>query len=131
MSVASFRESWLGQNVNCELSGRANAPDDRLRRAIQAPAPSLRAKAKQSIEQQARKLDCCVARAPRNDVKFTHGFAISPPDPREFSHQRPALSNQRARGMPGAQCARSLVCKIKTTHKRSHHGHTPETPGIP
>jgi len=31
--------------------------------------------------------------------------------------------------MPGAVCARSLVCKIKSTQV-SHHGHT-GTPGIP
>jgi hypothetical protein len=28
--------------------------------------------------------------------------------------------------MPGARCARSLVCK-KQTHERSHHGHTGTT----
>src|SRR3979490_1358341 len=26
--------------------------------------------------------------------------------------------------MPGAQCTRSLACKIKKAHERSHHGHT-------
>jgi len=35
-----------------------------------------------------------------------HGFAISPRVSREFCHQRPALCNQRAQGMPGARCAR-------------------------
>jgi hypothetical protein len=30
---------------------------------------------------------------------------------------------QRAQGMPGARCARSLACKIKST-RVSHHGHT-------
>src|SRR6266481_2072752 len=29
--------------------------------------------------------------------------------------------------MPGAQCARSLVCKIKQAHEHSHHGHTGTT----
>ena len=29
--------------------------------------------------------------------------------------------------MPGAQCARSLVCDKKQTHERSHHGHTGTT----
>ena len=32
--------------------------------------------------------------------------------------------------MPGAHCARSLACKIKQAHERSHHGHT-GSPGIP
>ncbi len=31
--------------------------------------------------------------------------------------------NQRAQGMPGARCARSLACKNKST-QASHHGHT-------
>jgi len=35
-----------------------------------------------------------------------HSFAISPRVSREFCHQRPALCNQRAQGMPGARCAR-------------------------
>jgi hypothetical protein len=26
--------------------------------------------------------------------------------------------------MPGAHCARSLVCKVIKAHKHSHHGHT-------
>src|SRR6267378_6213247 len=29
--------------------------------------------------------------------------------------------------MPGAQCARSLACKIKQAYERSHHGHTGTT----
>src|SRR5258708_7868802 len=37
-----------------------------------------------------------------------------------------SLAQQRAQGMPGAQCTRSLVCK-KQTHERSHHGHTGTT----
>src|SRR5947208_9218092 len=32
--------------------------------------------------------------------------------------------------MPGARCARSLVCK-KQTHERSHHGHTGNHPAFP
>jgi hypothetical protein len=49
--------------------------------------------------------------APRNDGR--HNFAISPRLSREFFHQRPVLSDQRAQGMPGARCTRSLACKIK------------------
>src|SRR6267154_6856015 len=29
--------------------------------------------------------------------------------------------------MPGAQCTRSLVCKIKQAYEHSHHGHTGTT----
>jgi hypothetical protein len=29
--------------------------------------------------------------------------------------------------MPGARCARSLVCEMKRAHKHSHHGHTGNT----
>jgi hypothetical protein len=36
---------------------------------------------------------------------------------------------ERAQGMPGARCARSLACKIEST-RVSHHGHT-GSPGIP
>jgi hypothetical protein len=32
--------------------------------------------------------------------------------------------NQRAQGMPGARCARSLACKNKKAYEHSHHGHT-------
>src|SRR6202163_1225851 len=38
----------------------------------------------------------------------------------------PTLSNQRAQGMPGARCARSLACSVKNT-RVSHHGHTGNT----
>src|SRR6266403_4283433 len=33
--------------------------------------------------------------------------------------------------MPGAQCARSLVCEKKQTHEHSHHGHTGNHPAFP
>src|SRR5437879_9353279 len=29
--------------------------------------------------------------------------------------------------MPGARCARSLVCKVKKAYEHSHHGHTGTT----
>ena len=38
--------------------------------------------------------------------------------------------NQRAWGMPGARCTRSLVCSVLVAHECSHHGCT-GTPGIP
>ena len=37
---------------------------------------------------------------------------------------------QKAQGMPGAQCARSLVCR-KTNTRVSHHGHTGNHPAFP
>jgi hypothetical protein len=43
---------------------------------------------------------------------------------------RPALGDQRAQGMPGAQCARSLACENKKAHEQVTTV-TPETPGIP
>ena len=33
--------------------------------------------------------------------------------------------------MPGAQCARSLACKIKIAREHSHHGHTGNHPALP
>ena len=33
--------------------------------------------------------------------------------------------------MPGGQCTRSLACKIKQAHERSHHGHTGFNPAFP
>jgi hypothetical protein len=81
------------RNRHCEPTGRANA------------RPMT---AKQSMEQLQRKLDCFVARAPRNDGKvrlrdlaamFARGLPLFP-----------ALSNQRAQGMPGARSARRRMC---------------------
>ncbi len=33
--------------------------------------------------------------------------------------------------MPGARCARSLVCKVMEAHKHSHHGHAGNQPTFP
>ena len=44
-----------------------------------------------------------------------------------FLPERPALSDQRAQGMPGARCARSRAwCVVNT--RVSHHGHTGKRP---
>ena len=43
---------------------------------------------------------------------------------------REFYARQRARGMPGARCTRSLVCSVLVAHECSHHGRT-GTPGIP
>src|SRR5258708_1677816 len=44
---------------------------------------------------------------------------------------REAFAQLRAQGMPGAQCARSLACKINKAHEHSHHGHTGNHPAFP
>src|SRR6266436_10013488 len=44
---------------------------------------------------------------------------------------REAFAQLRAQGMPGAQCARSLACKIDKAHEHSHHGHTGNHPAFP
>src|SRR3954453_9938944 len=41
-----------------------------------------------------------------------------------FAARFARLKLQRAQGMPGARCARSLVCKNKKAYEHSHHGHT-------
>jgi hypothetical protein len=53
-----------------------------------------------------------------------HGFTVSPHVLREVDPELPALSYQRAQGMPGARCARSLACKSESSTHASRHGHT-------
>jgi len=60
-----------------------------------------------------------------------HGLAISPHTLREVCQERPVLLLQRAQGMPGARCTRSLVCDKKQTHERSHQRSHRKSPGIP
>src|SRR6266403_1210116 len=48
-----------------------------------------------------------------------------------FAKNVPPSEDQRAQGMPGARCTRSLVCDKKQTHERSHHGHTGNHPAFP
>jgi hypothetical protein len=40
-------------------------------------------------------------------------------------------SDQRAQGMPGGRCARSLACKMKKAHEHRHHGHAGKHPAFP
>src|SRR5258705_5494145 len=56
--------------------------------------------------------------------------AFSRRDASEFLQRTIRPENERAQGMPGARCTRSLVCK-KQTHERSHHGHTGNHPAFP
>src|SRR5438270_10499798 len=60
---------------------------------------------------------------------MTHTCAISRRVP-EFCFSSCHPKHQRAQGMPGAQCARSLACKIKK-HTSIVTTVTPGSPGIP
>src|SRR5258708_5687088 len=66
-----------------------------------------------------------------NSLVRRHTVASSPHVSREFFQNVPPSEDQRAQGMPGAQCARSLACEIKKAHERSHHGHTGNHPAFP
>ena len=50
--------------------------------------------------------------------------------PREFVLEFSRPRNQRAQGMPGARCARSLA-RNKKAHEHSHHGHAGITRAFP
>src|SRR6266478_7542529 len=71
----------------------------------------------------------------RGEVNRPHSLihtpAISPCIAREFCFHVLSARIQRAQGMPGAQCARSLACEMKKAHERSHRRYTPASPGIP
>jgi hypothetical protein len=43
---------------------------------------------------------------------------------REVCQKLPYPLEQRARGIPGARCTRSVACKIIRSTRHSHHGHT-------
>ena len=61
----------------------------------------------------------------KSSIGHRHSLAISRRDSPEFCQiSRPR--NQRAQGMPGAWCARSLACRVENT-RVSHHGHTGNT----
>jgi hypothetical protein len=68
-------------------------------------------------------MDCFASLA----MTSKHTFAISRRAAPEVCQQFPALSKIRARGMPGARCARGLVCKSsgrkRTRAYRSHRNH--------
>jgi hypothetical protein len=62
----------------------------------------------------------------RNDVEraSSHTFAFSPRHAPEVCSELSALSKVRAQGMPGARCARGLVCKCSGRCAHEHTGHT-------
>jgi hypothetical protein len=62
-----------------------------------------------------------------SNSKRRHSFAISPQLCASFIVNFPPSEDQRAQGMPGARCARSLACKSESSTHASHHGHTGNT----
>jgi hypothetical protein len=64
------------------------------------------------------------------DDEVRHTSAISLHVLREFLLNDCHPKHQRAQGMPGARCARSLACKIKKAYEIVTTV-TPDTPGIP
>ena len=66
----------------------------------------------------------------RSDFALRHAFAISPRIFARVLRSNLPPRDQRAQGMPGARCARSLVCEIKK-HTSIVTTVTPESPGIP
>jgi hypothetical protein len=77
-------------------------------------------------------MDCRVK--PGNDRKqrldSSHAFTFSLRDPRPSDAPFRPPQNQRAQGMPGAWRTRSLACKSKKAHERSHYRFT-DNAGIP
>jgi hypothetical protein len=66
----------------------------------------------------------------RRSASSSHNFAISRPDMPEVCWKFPHPPNQRAQGIPGAPCTRSLACEMKKAHEQVTTV-TPESPGIP
>jgi hypothetical protein len=65
----------------------------------------------------------------RNDVE-THVLILATGFRPSFSILL-SLSDQRAQGKPGGQCTRSLACRKKKAHERSHHRFTGTDPAFP
>ena len=66
----------------------------------------------------------------RSDFALRHAFAISPRIFARVLRSNLPPRDQRAQGIPGARCARSLVCKIRK-HTSIVTTVTPDSPGIP
>ena len=98
------------------------------------PSTSLRAKrSNPALAPRKRKLDCFVALLlamtwrGRRESNLAHHLQTESRDlAARCTRVLPAtLKDQRAQGMPGARCARSLACRKNT--RVSHHGHTGTT----
>ena len=107
-----------GETVLRANGSRECAPDDRLREAIHAflnteqwiaSSLSLLAMTKATMRR-ASLARLHLSNSPR---VFKHSFAISPRLSREVCFRFLPLRDQRAQGIPGAQCTRSLACEIK------------------
>ena len=70
----------------------------------------------------------CVRRDDKRGFNFSnnsrHTFAFSQRIAPEVCSKIPALSKMRAQGMPGARCARGLVCNDSVRCAHEHTGHT-------
>jgi hypothetical protein len=71
--------------------------------------PGRHCERSEAIHLTAERMGCFVAFAPRNDGE--HSFAISPQVCARLILNFSPSEDQRAQGMPGARCARSLACK--------------------
>src|SRR5258706_2569512 len=85
----------------------------------------IASEAKQSMEPRKERMDCFVASL----LAMTTNIGARPrrASRARFAKYVPPSEIQRAQGMPGARCTRSLVCDKKQTHEHSHHGHTGTT----
>ena len=88
----------------------------------------IASEAKQSMEPRKERMDCFVASL----LAMTTNIGARPrrASRARFAKYVPPSEIQRAQGMPGGRCARSLVCK-KTNTRVSHHGHTGNHPAFP
>jgi hypothetical protein len=81
--------------------------------------PIIASEAKQSIAPHANtwiasslSLPCANALRLSQAMTAEHDFAISRHDLPELCQKLPALSKQRAQGMPDARCTRGLMCDV-------------------
>jgi len=137
--------------------GRANArPDDRLREAIHraaqncfllrrrpglelrcaiahrgthTPRPALLKKG--DHDQPAKQLLPVVMGPGSRPGRRGYGFAFSRRCSPEVCQELPALSNQRAQGMPDARCTRDLVCSVHKEVRTRAYRFSGEHPTFP
>jgi hypothetical protein len=86
----------------------------------------IASEAKQSMGRQERKLDCFASLA----------MTANPDTPKRPAARcaravRESFARQRAWGMPGARCTRSLVCSVLVEHTSVVTTVAPDSPGIP
>ena len=135
-AVAQISDSIFKQPTVLGPSLRANgsrerAPDDRLRKAIQTPALRM-VRWHQTSDAQLR-----IGESRDSGFDASHRPGMTATTPRSRGAMRPSCArtvsprNQRAQGMPGAQCTHSLACEIKqSTRAQSPQVHR-SRPGLP